>query len=78
MTNKWAHKGLPLVRAVSYWELLLLRFYVLESRDHGRVLPLTAGLCVAKPNNKKREKKDDVSREVNPLTFRSLRHAEVS
>ena len=30
---------------------------------------VTAGLCAAKPNNKKREKKGDVSREVNPVTF---------
>ena len=36
---------------------------------------VTAGCCAAKPNTKKREKKGDVSREVNPLTFHSLRHA---
>jgi len=39
---------------------------------------VAAGLCAAKPNNKKREKKGDVSREVNPLTFHSLRHAAVT
>ncbi len=31
---------------------------------------VAAGLCAAKPNNKKRE-----TREVNPLTFHNLRHA---
>ncbi|MDD4017817.1 MAG: site-specific integrase [Kiritimatiellae bacterium] len=46
----------------------------LVSKDFTRLM-VTAGLCAAKPNNKKREKKGDVSREVNPLTFHSLRHA---
>ena len=46
----------------------------LVSKDFTRLM-VTAGLCAVKPNNKKREKKGDVSREVNPLTFHSLRHA---
>jgi integrase len=34
-----------------------------------------AGLCKARPFSRKREKEGDVSREVNPLTFHSLRHS---
>lgn len=44
------------------------------SKDFTRLM-VTAGLCKEKPNNKKREKDGDVSREVNPLTFHSFRHA---
>jgi len=44
------------------------------SKDFTRLM-VTAGLCKAKPNNKKRDTEGDVSREVNPLTFHSLRHS---
>jgi integrase len=44
------------------------------SKDFTRLM-VSAGLCEARPNNRKREKAGDVSREVNPLTFHSLRHA---
>ena len=44
------------------------------SKDFTRLM-VTAGLCKEKPNNKKRDKEGDVSREVNPLTFHSMRHA---
>jgi integrase len=44
------------------------------SKDFTRLM-VTAGLCKEKPNNKKREIDGDVSREVNPLTFHSFRHA---
>ncbi len=49
----------------------------LVSKDFTRLM-VEAGLCKAKPNNKKRDVKGDVSREVNPLTFHSLRHATAS
>ncbi len=38
-------------------------------------LMVEAGLTAARPRKRKREKKGDVTREVNPLTFHSLRHA---
>lgn len=44
------------------------------SKDFTRLM-VNAGLCKEKPNNKKRAKTGDVSREVNPLTFHSFRHS---
>lgn len=44
------------------------------SKDFTRLM-VNAGLCEARPNNRKRDRDGDVSREVNPLTFHSLRHA---
>jgi len=38
-------------------------------------LMVEAGLAKFRPRKRKRETKGDVSREVNPLTFHSLRHA---
>ena len=49
----------------------------LVSRDFTRVM-VDAGLCKARPFKRKREKEGDVSREVNPLTFHSLRHSAAS
>ncbi len=44
------------------------------SRDFTRVM-VDAGICKARPIKRKRETEGDVSREVNPLTFHSLRHS---
>lgn len=49
----------------------------LVSRDFTRVM-VQAGICEARANNRKREREGDVSREVNPLTFHSLRHSAAS
>jgi site-specific recombinase XerD len=43
------------------------------SKEFTRLMVL-AGIAKVRPNNKKREKEGDVSREVNPLTFHSIRH----
>lgn len=44
------------------------------SKDFAHLL-VESGLRKPSPNNKRREREGDVSREVNPLTFHSLRHA---
>jgi integrase len=43
------------------------------SKEFTRLMVL-AGIAKVRPNNKKRDKEGDVSREVNPLTFHSIRH----
>lgn len=44
------------------------------SKDFTRLM-VSVGLCPKRPNNKKRTVEGDVSRDVNPLTFHSLRHS---
>ncbi len=76
----WAHietlpRGLPITplhpRA---YELKRRANVGSVSKDFTRLM-VKAGICKEKPNNKKRETVGDVSREVNPLTFHSWRHA---